>query len=103
MQQPWFQHDPDDDPDKPLLPHLVCPTCGCPNINMIGHSYATKESSPDLLPHQQISIHLAGACGHTFMIFLADFGDETLLDIVSAPSKLRPRRYRRLSVDRRWK
>jgi|SRR5882724_927891 len=97
----WFAYDADDDPERDC-PHLICPTCGCPDIALAGHDYL-GEDDPAPIPTRELRVELIGACGHFWMIFLSDFGDETLLDVVADPGRKRPRNPRRVSTDRRWK
>jgi|SRR5882724_5521708 len=98
----WFAYDADDDPERDC-PHLVCPTCGCPDIALVGHAFVTRADEPDLVSEHDLRIEFIGACDHFWMIFLGDMGGHTLLDIVAAPRPKRPRMHRRISTDRRWK
>lgn len=98
----WLANHPDDNPEDDR-PHLVCPTCGCPQINLVGHGCSSKDEDPKLAPERELTIECMGACGHFWMIFLGDFGDETIIDVVGTPKPRRPRATRRISSDQRWK
>jgi hypothetical protein len=102
MNPVWFADHPDDDPEKDR-PHLVCPTCGCPQITLVGHGCDSQEDNPNLIPERELTIEFVGACGHFWMIFLGDFGCETTIDVVGEPKKRHPHQKRRASSDKHWK
>jgi hypothetical protein len=102
MNPAWFANHPDDDPHLDR-PHLVCPTCGCSQVNLVGHDFNSQDDDPTLLPERELTIELQGACGHFWMIFFGDFGCETTIDVVGEPKPRHPRHLRRTSTDKRWK
>jgi len=102
MAQTWFENHPDNDPTRNCT-HLICPTCGCPNISLVGYDFTTQDDDPDLEPDHELTVEFTGACGHLWMLFLGDFGDEVMLDIQAERAPLHPRKVRRTSTDRHWK